>query len=93
MANYAIVIKETKRVIGIVDETMVEHVKKIPYYLTVDFIPIHNIGNCSFKTEYGIVNTISVCDENTHLVKDFYHMINSKPNNLTSFDCYEAIGV
>ena len=89
--NYAIVDKNTNRLIAIVDELLRGYfVDKFPAF---DVIEISSVGNSTLITEKGTISTISVQPNGTYFSKDCYHMITSYPTNEMSDnnEAYELI--
>jgi len=87
--NYAIVEKESKRAIAIVDGSLSEwFAKNLPIF---DQKEVSSVGSSTFVTEEGSINTISIQPIGTHLQKDCYHMINSKPDEVSLGEAYKLI--
>ncbi len=73
--NYAIVDKNSNRLIAIVDELLKDFfVTKFPIFGVVE---IGSVGTSTLSTEKGTVNTISVQPKGTILSKECYHMIST----------------
>ena len=71
--NYAIVDKNSNRLIAIVDESLRDYfVNQMPIFGIVE---IESVGTSTLSTKKGTVNTISVQPKGTILSKDCYHMI------------------
>lgn len=71
--NYAIVDKNSNRLIAIVDEVLKDFfVSKFPIFGVVE---IGSVGTSTLQTEKGTVSTISVQPKGTIYSKDSYHMI------------------
>ena len=75
--NYAIVDKNTNRLIAIVDNLFKGFfIDKFPLFNVVE---ISSIGSSTFTTEKGNIDTISVQPKGTYFSNDCYHMITSFP--------------
>lgn len=73
--NYAIVDKNSNRLVAIVDETLKGFFEtKFPIFGIVE---IGSVGTSTLSTEKGTVNTISVQPKGTILSRDCYHMISN----------------
>jgi hypothetical protein len=83
--NYAVIDKNTNRLIAIVDDLLKEYfVAKLPVF---DIVEITSVGSSHLRTEKGSVNTISINPKGTYLTKDCYHMITSYSKD--EFTCVE----
>ena len=73
--NYAIVDKNSNRLIAIVDELLKDFfVTKFPIFGVVE---IGSVGTSTLSTEKGTVSTINIQPKGTILSKDCYHMIST----------------
>ena len=84
---YAIVEKGTNIAIAMVDEntkTWLKNKKTV-----FDIVPIVNTGTTSFRTEYGIINAVSLITDD--IFGTHYYMITDYPDNMTGTKAYDLI--
>ena len=87
--NYAIVEKNSNRAIAIVDEPLAAWFQQnIPIYNQVE---VSSVGSCSFVTNEGNINTISIQPVGTTFMKEQFHMITRKPDTISLGKAYDLI--
>lgn len=87
--NYAVVEKNSNRAIAIVDEPLsLWFAQNFPIYNQIE---ISSVGSCSFITDEGSISTISIQPKDTTFMKEQFHLITRKPDNISLAKAYELI--
>lgn len=85
--TYAVVDKNNKRVIAIVDSILESYFRT--NFTVFSIIEIETVGSVNFLTERGIINAISVSERGNHFCD--YYMIKRIPEGMDLNEAYEII--
>lgn len=86
--TYAVVDKNNKRVIAIVDSILESYFRK--NFTVFSIIEIESVGSVNFLTERGSIGAITVSERGNHFC-DYYYMIKRIPEGMDLNEAYEII--
>lgn len=87
--TYAVVDKNNKRVIAIVDSILESYFRT--NFTVFSIIEIETVGSVNFLTERGVINAITVSERGNHFFCDDYYMIKRIPEGMDLNEAYEII--
>ncbi len=87
--NYAIKEKDSNRMVAIVDDAFAAwFTQNMPDF---DVVEIGSVGSSTFTTDKGTISTISAQPVGGPFLKDAFHLISSKPADISLADAYKLI--